>query len=81
MTAPDHNLWSQVKINLKNKNSENRLLHTWFEPTELVNTHPTHTGGTCFQLGVPTELHKYWISENIFDRIRSEEHTSELQSH
>ena len=25
-----------------------------------------------FKLGVPTELHKYWISENLFDRICSE---------
>jgi chromosomal replication initiation ATPase DnaA len=28
--------------------------------------------GRLFQLGVPTDLHKYWISENFLDRICSE---------
>ncbi|MCB0407705.1 MAG: chromosomal replication initiator protein DnaA, partial [Bdellovibrionales bacterium] len=27
---------------------------------------------TCFTLGVPTELHKYWISQNLFDGICAE---------
>jgi chromosomal replication initiator protein len=65
------NLWTTVKSNLKSKNSENRLLQTWLDPTNLVEAEQLEHG--CrFKLGVPTELHKYWISENIFDRICSE---------
>jgi chromosomal replication initiator protein len=63
--------WGVVKNNLKSKNSENKLLQTWFEPTELIN-YEDSLGGRRFQLGVPTELHKYWISENLFDRLCSE---------
>ena len=60
-----------MKSNLKAKNSENKLLQTWFEPTELIGFEDTATGRR-FHLGVPTELHKYWISENLFDRLCSE---------
>jgi chromosomal replication initiator protein len=63
--------WNVVKSNLKSKNSENKLLQTWFEPTELIDVEDT-AHGRKFQLGVPTELHKYWISENLFDRLCSE---------
>lgn len=63
--------WTVVKSNLKSKNSENKLLQTWFEPTELITYSDSQTGRR-FQLGVPTELHKYWISENLFDRLCSE---------
>ncbi len=60
--------WQAIKNNLKAKNSENKLLQTWFEPTELVGFNDL-SSGRRFQLGVPTDLHKYWISENLFDRI------------
>ena len=63
--------WKVVKSNLKAKNSENKLLQTWFEPTEMIRFDDTVVGRR-FQLGVPTELHKYWISENLFDRLCSE---------
>lgn len=63
--------WNIVKTNLKAKNSDNKLLQTWFEPTELLNIEDTPRGRR-FHLGVPTDLHKYWISENLFDRICSE---------
>lgn len=43
----------------------------WFEPTSLVGVEPRQSGA-CFKLGVPTELHKYWISQNLLDRICSE---------
>lgn len=43
----------------------------WFEPTNLVGVEDRQTG-RCFLLGVPTELHKYWISQNLLDRICSE---------
>ena len=69
--APIEAFWKVVKSNLKSKNSENKLLQTWFEPTELIRYEDSHSGRR-FHLGVPTELHKYWISENLFDRLCSE---------
>ncbi len=64
-------IWSQVKFNLITKNSENKPLQTWFNPTDLITVEQT-AHGKRFKLGVPTELHKYWISENLFDRICTE---------
>lgn len=43
----------------------------WFEPTHLVNVED-RPSGRCFMLGVPTELHKFWISQNLLERICSE---------
>ncbi len=63
--------WNLIKSNLKAKNSENKLLQTWFDPTELMSSEDTPFGKK-FYLGVPTELHRYWISENLYDRICSE---------
>jgi chromosomal replication initiator protein len=71
MDVATHEFWNSVKTNLKSKNSENKLLQTWFEPTELVGCDDLNSGRR-FHLGVPTELHKYWISENLLDRICSE---------
>jgi chromosomal replication initiator protein len=71
MDAPISDFWNVVKSNLKSKNSENKLLQTWFEPTELISFEDSEHGRR-FHLGVPTELHKYWISENLFDRLCSE---------
>lgn len=70
-SAQISDFWNVVKTNLKSKNSENKLLQTWFEPTELIQFEDSQSGRR-FQLGVPTELHKYWISENLFDRLCSE---------
>jgi chromosomal replication initiator protein len=63
--------WQVVKSNLKSKNSENKLVQTWFDPTEIIGFEDSQQGRR-FQLGVPTELHKYWISENLIDRLFSE---------
>lgn len=43
----------------------------WFEPTHLLSVED-RDNRKCFQLGVPTELHKYWISQNLFDGICTE---------
>lgn len=43
----------------------------WFEPTNLVSIEDRNSG-RCFVLGVPTELHKFWISQNLLERICSE---------
>ncbi len=63
--------WLQVKSNLKSKNLNNKPLQMWFEPTDLLHVED-RSSGRCFTLGVPTELHKYWISQNLLDRICSE---------
>lgn len=63
--------WSQIKNSLKAKNQNNKPLQMWFEPTNLVNVEDRQSG-RCFVLGVPTELHKFWISQNLLDRICSE---------
>lgn len=70
MQKTEH-LWSTVKGNLISKNSENKPLQTWFNPTDLLGI-DENPHSDRFKLGVPTELHKYWISENLFDRICSE---------
>lgn len=44
---------------------------TWFSPTQLLDI--DQKDNVCnFRLGVPTDLHKYWIQENFFDRICQE---------
>lgn len=63
--------WSTIKANLKSKNLNNKPLQMWFEPTSLIEIEARQSGA-CFKLGVPTELHKYWISQNLLDRICSE---------
>lgn len=71
MQYSNDDVWSVVKNNLISKNTGNRLLQTWFLPTDLVSIE-NNNSTKRFRLGVPTELHKYWISENLFDRICSE---------
>lgn len=68
---PHQDLWIQIKSNLKAKNQNNKPLQMWFEPTALVGVED-RPAGRCFMLGVPTELHKFWISQNLLERICSE---------
>lgn len=68
---PSQDFWLQIKNSLKNKNQNNKPLQMWFEPTSLVAV-DDRPSGRCFTLGVPTELHKFWISQNLLDRICSE---------
>lgn len=68
---PHQDLWLQVKNSLKAKNQSNKPLQMWFEPTSLVSV-DDRSSGRCFTLGVPTELHKFWISQNLLERICSE---------
>ncbi|MGE3758553.1 MAG: DnaA/Hda family protein, partial [Pseudobdellovibrionaceae bacterium] len=67
----DSNLWGQVKTNLKSRNQNNKLLDTWLAPVEYLSTDDTGpTSRLC--LGVPSELHRYWISNNFLNQICSE---------
>lgn len=67
----NQDFWQKVKSNIHAKNSSNKLLQTWFDPTTLISSENA-SGKTLFRLGVPNELHKYWLSENLMDRICSE---------
>lgn len=67
----NQDFWHQIKTNLKAKNQNNKPLQMWFEPTSLVGIEDRNSG-RCFTLGVPTELHKFWISQNLLERICSE---------
>ena len=71
MILSNSDIWNVIKSNLKAKNSENKLLQTWFEPTEILAIDDSGPRRK-YRLGVPTLLHKYWISENLFDRLCSE---------
>ncbi len=65
------NLWDNVKKSLQQRHAGNEYVETWFKPTELVDVKEDTDQETCFNLGVPTELHKYWISEHFLKEIRS----------
>ncbi len=69
--SPHQDFWTQVKNSLKLKNQNNKPLQMWFDPTNLVDIDDRQSG-RCFILGVPTELHKFWITQNLLDRICSE---------
>ena len=43
----------------------------WLEPTDLLSVDQDGPN-SCFRLGVPSELHKYWISQNLVDMISLE---------
>ncbi len=64
-------IWESVKESIRLKNPTNSYLETWFDPTELVGTEESHKG-TVFKLGVPTDFHKHWISQNFLDNICQE---------
>lgn len=65
-------IWDQVKSNLKSKNPNNHFLHTWIEPVQVLNHEINEDSSFCFEILVPSELHKHWISENLVDLISSE---------
>lgn len=64
--------WNTIKTSLKSKNSSNMPLQMWFEPTHLVSIDETDDRCAKVCLGVPTELHKYWISQNLLNLISAE---------
>jgi chromosomal replication initiator protein len=66
-------IWSQIKSSILSKNSKNSPLSMWLMPAELLGIETsTETEDHCFKLGVPTELHKYWICNNLLEIITSE---------
>lgn len=64
-------IWQTIKSNIKDKNANNKPLQMWFEPTKLIKV-TSDDNVNRFQIGVPTELHKYWISQNLLELISQE---------
>lgn len=64
-------IWHVIKGNIISKNLDNKPLLMWLEPTTLLEVEP-QADSHCFKLSVPTELHKYWISNNLLEVISSE---------
>ncbi len=67
----DSHFWDQVKSNMKGRNLNNKLLDTWLDPIEYLNTSGTDLLPKI-SLGVPNAFHQYFVIENLQDKIYSE---------
>lgn len=56
---------------MKGRNDNNKLLDTWLDPIEYMNTLGTPERPKLV-LGVPNPLHQYFVIENLQDKIYSE---------
>jgi chromosomal replication initiator protein len=56
---------------MKGRNDNNKLLETWLDPIEYLNTAGTAERPRLV-LGVPNPLHQYFVIENLQDKIYSE---------
>ena len=63
--------WDQIKTNMKSRNLNNKLLDTWLDPIEYLNTISTNDRPKI-QLGVPNAFHQYFVIENLQDKIYTE---------
>lgn len=60
--------WQQIKEQMKSRNSNNKLLSTWLDPIEYVET-SSDSLRPRIKLGVPNALHQYFVVENLQDKI------------
>lgn len=67
----DQEVWSQVKSQIKARNKENKLIGTWLDPMSFVECVATGEINK-FVISVPTSLHKYFVIENLLDKIYQE---------
>lgn len=63
--------WNLIKTKMKSRNDNNKLLDTWLDPIEYLNTAGTQERPRLV-LGVPNALHQYFVVENLQDKIYSE---------
>ncbi|KYG68973.1 chromosomal replication initiator protein DnaA [Bdellovibrio bacteriovorus] len=63
--------WTLIKSKMKSRNDNNKLLDTWLDPIEYVNTAGTQERPRII-LGVPNALHQYFVIENLQDKIYTE---------
>ena len=64
-------LWNTVKDRIKARNTENKSLETWLNPVSYVETTASAEGARLL-LGVPNDLSKYFVVENLMDKICGE---------
>lgn len=67
----DSTFWGQIKTKMKSRNLNNKLLDTWLDPIEYINTSGTEQLPKLV-LGVPNAFHQYFVIENLQDKIYSE---------
>lgn len=63
--------WKLIKEQMKSRNSNNKLLSTWLDPIEYIET-ITDSTRPRLKLGVPNALHQYFVVENLQDKILTE---------
>lgn len=63
--------WDRIKLRMKSRNENNKLLATWLDPIEYLQSNDNE-GRLKFTLGVPNALHQYWVIQNLQDKICSE---------
>ena len=63
--------WTLIKVKMKSRNDNNKLLDTWLDPIEYVSTQGNPERPRLV-LGVPNALHQYFVIENLQDKIYSE---------
>lgn len=63
--------WTLIKTKMKSRNDNNKLLDTWLDPIEYVNTLGSPDRPRLV-LGVPNALHQYFVIENLQDKIYTE---------
>ena len=63
--------WNLIKVKMKGRNDNNKLLDTWLDPIEYLNTTGTPDRPKLI-LGVPNALHQYFVVENLQDKIYTE---------
>jgi chromosomal replication initiator protein len=64
-------LWNTVKSRIKARNTENKSLETWLNPVSFVEATASAEGARLL-LGVPNDLSKYFVVENLLDKICGE---------
>jgi len=63
--------WNDIKVKMKSRNNNNKLLDTWLDPIEYVETSGSDTQRKLV-LGVPNAFHQYFVIENLQDKIYTE---------
>jgi len=64
-------LWNVIKERIKSRNKDNKLIETWLDPINYVETIGTAQTPRMI-LGVPSTLHQYFVVENLLDKIYAE---------
>src|SRR5690625_2295660 len=79
MPTPLAATWNQCLALITNE-IPRRSFKTWFEQVDPVSLNRDEEGGAELVLSVPSRFFGEWIESNYAGVLRSEEHTSELQS-